>query len=146
MIAGSYIFINAGNDHLNVAQVVCAMEHLMNSYRDIDFLVPEGVQRPEDIKKTFLYCDDIKIGDDLTDYLNARVPPEFQSTGIIHLYNTLMSKHYQCDVMQLFKAGIIRVLVCTDTTGMGCNILDIDIVVQWKLPKNISLWVQRAGR
>ena len=28
----------------------------------------------------------------------------------------------------------------------GCNIPDIDVVVQWKLPKTFSNWVQRAGR
>ena len=28
----------------------------------------------------------------------------------------------------------------------GCNIPDIDIVVQWKLPSSISSFVQRAGR
>jgi len=28
----------------------------------------------------------------------------------------------------------------------GCNIPDIDIVVQWKLPSTVSSFVQRAGR
>ena len=28
----------------------------------------------------------------------------------------------------------------------GCNIPDIDIVVQWKLPSSVSSFVQRAGR
>lgn len=28
----------------------------------------------------------------------------------------------------------------------GCNIPDIDIVVQWKTPRDLSSWVQRAGR
>lgn len=28
----------------------------------------------------------------------------------------------------------------------GCNIPDIDIVVQWKLPGSVSAFVQRAGR
>ncbi len=28
----------------------------------------------------------------------------------------------------------------------GCNIPDIDLVVQWKLPSSVSVFVQRAGR
>ncbi|KAH7904037.1 hypothetical protein BJ138DRAFT_1019698, partial [Hygrophoropsis aurantiaca] len=28
----------------------------------------------------------------------------------------------------------------------GCNVSDIDIVVQWKLPAKMSSFVQRAGR
>lgn len=30
--------------------------------------------------------------------------------------------------------------------SQGCNIPDIDIVVQWKLPSTVSSFVQRAGR
>ena len=28
----------------------------------------------------------------------------------------------------------------------GCNIADVDLVVQWKLPHNLSSWIQRSGR
>lgn len=28
----------------------------------------------------------------------------------------------------------------------GCNVGDVDVVVQWKLPKTLSSFVQRAGR
>ena len=31
-------------------------------------------------------------------------------------------------------------------TCQGCNIHDIDLVVQWKLPGSISAFIQRAGR
>ncbi|KAF8157863.1 P-loop containing nucleoside triphosphate hydrolase protein [Crassisporium funariophilum] len=142
----TYIFMNAGNDRPNIAQVVRAMEHPMNSYRDLNFLLPDHLLKPEDIPKTFLYCDDIKTGDEMIDYLNSHIPPELRSVGLARPYNASMSKRYRQQVMQLFKAGGIRVLVCTDAAGMGCNIPDIDMVVQWKTPRNISSWVQRAGR
>ncbi|EDR03125.1 uncharacterized protein LACBIDRAFT_307604 [Laccaria bicolor S238N-H82] len=29
---------------------------------------------------------------------------------------------------------------------MGCNIPDIDVIVQWKLPSSVSSFIQRAGR
>lgn len=32
------------------------------------------------------------------------------------------------------------------TMIQGCDIPDVDIVVQWKAPENLSSWVQRAGR
>jgi Helicase conserved C-terminal domain len=28
----------------------------------------------------------------------------------------------------------------------GCNIHDIEVVIQWKTPRDLSSWVQRAGR
>ncbi|KAJ6584713.1 P-loop containing nucleoside triphosphate hydrolase protein [Mycena capillaripes] len=95
---------------------------------------------------TFVYTDDIKDGGKIIDHLNARVHPSFRSRGIVRPYNAGMSRKYRAHVMTLFKAGIVRVLVCTDAAGMGCDIPDIELVVQWKMPANLSAWVQRAGR
>jgi superfamily II DNA helicase RecQ len=114
----NYLFVNIGNDRPNVAQVVRAMEHPMNTYRDLDFLIPNDMQNPEDIKKAFVYCDDINLGGNIVDHLNARVNPEFRAQGLIRPYNAAMSKKYRREVMQLFKEGIIHILVCTDAAGM----------------------------
>jgi superfamily II DNA helicase RecQ len=118
----SYLFVNVGNDRPNVSQVVRAMEHPMNTFRDMDFLVSENIQSPEDIKKGFLYCDDINLGSNIVDYLNARVNPEFRSQGLIRPYNAAMSQKYRREVMRLFKEGIVRILVCTDAAGMVSTI------------------------
>ncbi|KEP45321.1 helicase carboxy-terminal domain protein [Rhizoctonia solani 123E] len=48
--------------------------------------------------------------------------------------------------MAAFKLGLIRILVCTEAAGMGCDIPDIAIVVQWKLTDTFSAFIQRAGR
>ncbi|KAJ7319128.1 P-loop containing nucleoside triphosphate hydrolase protein, partial [Mycena albidolilacea] len=61
-------------------------------------------------------------------------------------YNAALSKEYRKKAMEKFKEGTVRILVCTDAAGMGCNIPDIDVVVQWKLPSSVSVFVQRAGR
>ncbi|KAJ7020026.1 hypothetical protein C8F04DRAFT_1275580 [Mycena alexandri] len=114
------------------------MEHAANSYRDINFLIDKDMETPEDINKAFVYSDDVKDGGNLCDHLNARVKPEYRDRGLVCPYNAGMSKEYRAHVMSLFKAGIIRIL--------GCDIPDIDIVVQWKARKNLSSWVQRAGR
>ncbi|KAJ7031504.1 P-loop containing nucleoside triphosphate hydrolase protein [Mycena alexandri] len=142
----NYIFCTIGNDRPNVCQIVRALEHPANSYRDLDFMVDMNMTLPKDVKKAFLYTDDIQDGGKLVDHLNGRVCPAYRSRGLVRPYNAGMSPKYRAEVMALFKAGIIRILVCTDAAGMGCDIPDIDLVVQWKLPKNLSSWVQRAGR
>ncbi|KAI0041673.1 P-loop containing nucleoside triphosphate hydrolase protein, partial [Auriscalpium vulgare] len=141
-----YVNISLSNDRPNVTQIVRAIEHPISSFIDLDFVVPHSVNNITAIPKTFLYTDDIKGGASIVDYLNARVPPKFRDLGLIRPYNAAMSQKYRKDVMRLFHAGIIRVLVCTDAAGMGCNIADIDVVVQWKMPPTLSAWVQRAGR
>ncbi|KAJ7826152.1 P-loop containing nucleoside triphosphate hydrolase protein [Mycena leptocephala] len=100
------------------------MEHPMNSYCDLDFLVdPKTRVLPA---KTFVY------------YFRAR--------GLVRPYNASMSREYRDIVMQLFHTGIIWILVCTDAAGMGCDLPDIDIVMQWKVPTNMSSWIQQLGR
>ena len=56
-----YLFINIGNDQLNVSQVVHAMEHPANSLRDLNFLVPTDMSSLNDIHKCFLYSDNINV-------------------------------------------------------------------------------------
>ncbi|KAJ7813011.1 P-loop containing nucleoside triphosphate hydrolase protein [Mycena leptocephala] len=140
-----YLYVNIGNDRPTVAHVVRAMEHPMNSYRDLDFLV-DPMAAPKDIHKAFLYSDDTKDNAEIIDHLNDRVHEDYLSRGLVRPYNVSMSKEYCDTVMQLFRAGIIRILVCTDAAGMGCDLPDIDIVVQWRAPANMSSWIQRLGR
>ena len=117
-LGNNHLFLNTGNDRPNVAQVVRAMEHPMNTFRDLDFLVPENMNAREEIKKGFIYIDDIKEGGAATDYLNACVCEDFRSEGLVRPYNASMSKKYRKVDMDLFRRGIIRVLVCTDAAGM----------------------------
>ncbi|KAJ7679244.1 P-loop containing nucleoside triphosphate hydrolase protein [Mycena polygramma] len=146
MDPNDHLFCSIGNDRPNVAQIVRALEHPANSYRDLDFMVPSTMERPEDVELAFLYTDDIKDGGKIIDHLNARVKSTYRARGLVRPYNAGMSPKYRAAVMALFKAGIVRILVCTDAAGMGVDIPNIGMVVQWKLPKNLSSWVQRAGR
>jgi superfamily II DNA helicase RecQ len=113
-----FVDIDIRNDRPNVIQIVRVMEHAMNTFHDIDFIVPDGMQQPEDIPKAFIYYDDINGGTDMCGHLNSRVPVALHDDGLIRPYNAAMSREYRDNVMQLFRAGIVRVLVCTDAVGM----------------------------
>ncbi|KAJ7844625.1 hypothetical protein B0H14DRAFT_3455485 [Mycena olivaceomarginata] len=102
----TYMYRTIGNDRANVAQVIRAMEHPANSFRDLDFIVPTDNEIPEDVKLSFVYTDDIKDGGKIIDHLNARVHPNYRSRGIVRPYNAGMSREYRAHVMALFKAGI----------------------------------------
>ncbi|KAJ7859516.1 hypothetical protein B0H14DRAFT_3446642 [Mycena olivaceomarginata] len=93
----------------------------------------------------------ITTGVEIIDHLTSLLPPELQDAvqGYdipIRPYNAALSKEYRKKAMEKFREGTVRILVCTDAAGMGCNIPDIDVVVQWKLPASVSVFVQRAGR
>ncbi|EDR07545.1 uncharacterized protein LACBIDRAFT_298548 [Laccaria bicolor S238N-H82] len=113
---------------------------------DLEFLIPKGRRRADEVPKGFIYADNVSGGLDMVDYLDGLLPTELQGMGLIQPYNAGLSKECHDLVMGLFKVGIMRILVCTDAAGMGCNIPDIDIVVQLKLTATVSAFVQRAGR
>ncbi|KAL6299962.1 P-loop containing nucleoside triphosphate hydrolase protein [Sparassis latifolia] len=123
-------FINVGNDRPNVSLVVRACEHPMNSFADLDFIIPGVVHTATDVPKTYLYCDNINTGTEIMDYLTTRLrachhedplSPGSIDVGIICPYNATMSNGY---------SGAIRILVCTDAAGMGCNITTLSNFIQ----------------
>ncbi|KAF8867590.1 P-loop containing nucleoside triphosphate hydrolase protein, partial [Infundibulicybe gibba] len=141
-----YVNINLGNDRQNVSIVIRAIQNNMNTYSDLDFLIPDGTSEVTQIPKTFIYADNIGVGVEIEDRLYECCDARIRGLGIIRPYNAAYSAEYRARVMQLFKDGDIRILICTDAAGMGCNIPDVDVVVQWKLPASVSSFVQRAGR
>ncbi|THV08508.1 P-loop containing nucleoside triphosphate hydrolase protein [Dendrothele bispora CBS 962.96] len=140
------ISIDIGNDRGNVSLVVRPIHNPLNTFADLDFVVPQNVTKADEIPKTFIYYDDVMGGIDMEDHLIDSLPSSLRSAGIVRLYSAAFSTGYKEAVMTQFKAGEVRVLICTDAAGMGCNIPDIDVVVQWKLPSSLSAFVQRAGR
>ncbi|KAH9914558.1 P-loop containing nucleoside triphosphate hydrolase protein [Fomitopsis serialis] len=158
-------FVNAGNDRPNVSIVVRACEHPQNTLADLDFVLPEKIETANDIPKTYLYVDNIDTGNDIIDHLGTLLRqrnPALYELGVIRPFNATMSAGYRTHAMAAFrnnheyssadvtadnlKIGPIRILVCTDAAGMGCNVPDVDVVVQWKLPATLSNFIQRAGR
>jgi superfamily II DNA helicase RecQ len=113
-----FLDLNLGNNRSNVSIVVRAIQNPMNTYTDLDFLIPDGVTNPSDVKKAFVYADSVSVGVDIEDRLYSRSPAIFRETGIIRPYSAAYSSKYRKNTMALFKTGVIRILICTDAAGM----------------------------
>lgn len=113
-----YINIDIGNDCDNVSIVVRAIHEPMNTYVDLNFVLGTNPNTPADIKKTFIYGDDININIEIEDHLDQLLPEHLQGQGLICPYNAVHDKKYLKEVMDLFKRGVIRILICTDAAGM----------------------------
>lgn len=141
-----YINLDLGNNRSNVSLVVRAMHRTQTTYGDLDFVIPRGVQTAADIPPTFIYADDTKFGTLIIDHLVELLPASLREDGLIRPFNATHSHSYRKNAMDHFRHGSIRILVCTDAAGMGCNLPNIELVVQWALPDKLSTFVQRAGR
>lgn len=113
-----FINIDIGNDRPNVSIVIRGIHHPLNTYADLNFVITELIRHPSEIPKTFIYCDNIAMGSEIIDHLIERLPPDLHYLGLIRPYNACFSKEYRLAVMQEFKEGRVRILVCTDAAGM----------------------------
>ncbi|KAJ6630467.1 hypothetical protein B0H10DRAFT_2208096 [Mycena sp. CBHHK59/15] len=85
---------------------------------------------PSQIKLGFVYADNIATGVEIGDHLEELLPLELRGQGLIRPYNAALSKEYWREAMQQFRDGKIRILVCTNTAGMGCNIPNIELAAR----------------
>lgn len=137
-------------DRKNITQMVSPIR--TPDFTALDWFLGTNVVVPLDIPKTMIFVDDINQGQSLVEYLRFRLPDNLKvrdrELDIIRPYNASLSWETRVVNLDVFKHGSARVLVCTDAAGMGVDIPDIEVVIQWKISKHLSLasLVQRIGR
>ena len=118
---GKSRFINFGNDHPNVSIVVRAAEHPLNSYKDLDFIFPTIISDAAQVAKTWSYVDNINTGTEIIDHLVAELEKHTAGPNslahIIRPFNATLSSEYRTEAMAAFRAGSIRIMVCTEAAG-----------------------------
>jgi superfamily II DNA helicase RecQ len=126
-------------------------------YIDLDFLLPAtGSFSAATIPKTMIFVDSRNEAQIIAGYIRGRLQKVLHSSvanivdvhQIICVFSAIHDKESRDEHMDWFLCGDCRILVCTDAAGMGMNIPNIEIVIQYRLTENVSLsdlW-QRLGR
>lgn len=137
--------IKANTDRHNVKYDVRVCTDVESCHQHLEYLL--------DFKKTIVYFDSKK--DMLQVYkhlmkahsvlMGKAQAPQYQSEKIA-TYHAGLKPGSKTLYMSKFRRGDIRILLSTEAAGMGCDISDIDRVVQFKFPDNISSLAQRLGR
>ena len=63
--------------------VIRGIHHPLNTYADLDFVVAMLVDDPSQIPKTFIYADNIVVGQKIIEHLNSLLPASLQYSMII---------------------------------------------------------------
>ena len=118
------------------------------SFEDLRFLTANISSLP----KVIIYGDSIalliRIRESLTRFYREAGGDYTRACRMIRCYNSKISEKEKTSIYENFRevGSDISILCATDAMGLGMNIIDIDIVIQWKQPPSIRALMQQAGR
>jgi len=104
--------------------------------------IPElhGLRSHEKIPKTLIFHDCIDSGIDIVNQLIARMPPmvgDIPSDIIVTSYYGSLDAKAKSKVLHNLMKGDTRIVVCTDAFGLGIDIPDIEVVIQWHVDEKL---------
>ncbi|KAJ7152391.1 P-loop containing nucleoside triphosphate hydrolase protein [Mycena filopes] len=138
-------FVNRGNDRPNITPAVVHM----NSSKDYDAIFPHlpdpaAVSSIADFPKTIVFANAVKKTQVICRNIRRRYAPELRGAiDFLHSHRTAKSKRR---IMKEFRKGKIKILIATEAAGMGADIPDIKVIIQFGVPSSLPVWIQRAGR
>ncbi|KAJ7774230.1 P-loop containing nucleoside triphosphate hydrolase protein [Mycena maculata] len=137
-------FVNLGNDRPNITPSVVRMNG-GKDYAAIDPFLPNpaDVKSLDDLPKTITFTNHVKKTQVLCRHVRRLYPNLRGAIDFLHAHRTAKSKRR---VMKQFRKGKIKILIATEAAGMGADIPDIELIIQFGVPSSLSVWVQRAGR
>ncbi|KAF8582221.1 hypothetical protein K439DRAFT_1276693, partial [Ramaria rubella] len=128
----------------NVALEVRRMRHLANSFQDLAFLCPPGLDVDSPPPQLFpVFCNTWRAAERAAKYLQSWLPICLWDKVI--WFHVGMSEEFKEEMTERLKNSEIWGICCTDAAGMGLEILRIEIVVQFSVPDSLSMLMQRLG-
>lgn len=118
-------------------RLVCARARAKaGTWTDLDFLVSAGTEDVEAIPKTMVFVDHRSVAMCIANYLRSRLSTDFlqgDRVQTICTYTAALDTVTRDKIMADFREGDTRLLVCTDAAGMGMDIPDVEVAIQYRL-------------
>jgi len=92
-----------------------------------------------DLKRALIFCNTKIRVDELVERLQAR---GYAASGL----HGDMKQTFRDRVMGQFRSGRLEILVATDVAARGIDINDIEVVVNYDVPRDEEYYVHRIGR
>jgi ATP-dependent RNA helicase DeaD len=92
-----------------------------------------------DLKRALVFCNTKIRVDELVEKLQAR---GYTASGL----HGDMKQMFRDRVMNQFRSGRLEILVATDVAARGLDVEDIEVVVNYDVPRDEEYYVHRIGR
>ncbi|KLO16401.1 P-loop containing nucleoside triphosphate hydrolase protein [Schizopora paradoxa] len=139
------VYFHRSNDRSNVFLGVRPLNHTAKSFKDLDFLIPKGWKPGDPIPPKFLiFFDNIKECEKAAKHLRRRLPKEYRDK--IKWFHATMSEEFREDEVKAMLENEDWGLCVTDSFGMGVDIPDIELIIQWRTTCDMDTLQQRFGR
>ncbi|KAI0639543.1 P-loop containing nucleoside triphosphate hydrolase protein [Trametes polyzona] len=133
------------NDRPDVALAVRKMEFAANSFHDLDFLIPEDFGHDDTPPPKFLiFFDSIREAEAAVAHLRSRLPEDLRHK--VAYFHSIMTAEYREDEFAALMHGERYGLCVTDSFGMGLDLPDVRLIIQWKIARGLNTLWQRFGR
>ncbi|KAJ3764737.1 P-loop containing nucleoside triphosphate hydrolase protein, partial [Lentinula raphanica] len=134
--------IRLDTDRKNIFHRVQKMKHPTNSYRDLAPLISQNSNAPKP-KKFLVFFNSRNATQEGAQFLRSHLAEhEVEQVKWIHSGMTDEFRHDEVNALRLGK----RLGACaTDAVGMGIDIPDVFIVIQYGVPSSLNSWYQRLG-
>ncbi|KAM6504004.1 P-loop containing nucleoside triphosphate hydrolase protein [Amanita muscaria] len=142
MLRPSAIIIHRSNDRPNISFVVEKMQYSARSMLDLKRVLQlDGTTPP---KKFMVFVNKRRESEEMAKWEWENLLPHLKEK--IVWFHSGMSPEFHEDAIQRLQAGEIWGLMCTDAAGLGLDITDIEIVIQWRYVPSLCTLAQRMGR
>ncbi|KAI0635510.1 P-loop containing nucleoside triphosphate hydrolase protein [Trametes polyzona] len=144
VIPDKSFMLNLGNDRHNITWEVRTMAGGKTDYEALAFLVPNEDEETTCLPKTMVFFDDILVLMKARRWLLSKLPQSLRYR--VKAYHSRRSELAKRLVTDDFVRGSIDIVFATEAAGMGCDISNITLVVQFMAPESLPVWIQCAGR
>ncbi|KAG1779314.1 hypothetical protein EV702DRAFT_1195288 [Suillus placidus] len=139
------VTIHVSTDHPNIKIGVCKIKYSLASYADLAFLIPTGMKIDDPPPLKFLvFFDSIQDGISAAKYLRVRLPPDLRDK--VKWFNSDMTTEFKEAEVTNLVAGDTWGLCTTEAFGMGMDVPDVTLVIQWQASCKLSALWQQFGR
>ncbi|KZT31461.1 P-loop containing nucleoside triphosphate hydrolase protein, partial [Sistotremastrum suecicum HHB10207 ss-3] len=146
-ISDKHLFINLGNFRRNLKWETRNLKSAARGHTELRYVLTPGEPgQRKPIEQTLIYVNAKDESHYICNDLRSQVAPDKASQEEINVYHASHSSREKAKLLQDFKSGKIKILICTEAAGMGCDFPRISLVIQYRVPDSLTSWLQRAGR